>query len=421
MALTEEAQAHRARHVPAGDARAKATHPPRRLLIALSAIGPASFQIFLPSLPAIRETFGISAGTAQLALSLSMLGIALATLAYGGLSDRFGRRPLLLAGMALLTAGSLVCAAAPSIEVLILGRIVQAAGGASGMVVTRAVVLDVYGREASGRVMAGLLAAMMIAPMLATPLGGFLNDAASWRANFLVIAAAGAAAFTLTALRLPETASLEGASGRGSPLAGFGKLLRSREFDAFAFQGAFGMVAFTVFMTSAPYALSGALGLTAAQVGYAFVAISAGFAAGSLLAARLPDALTYARRVRIGSVLGFAATAAGLAAALSGQWSLWWVLAPMAAYGVTLGVTMPASQAGAVGAEPTLAGTASGLSGFLGTALAAAATQVAGLAANGTPVPVAIGVCAAALASLGAAFLLPATPPAHMEPAHSRA
>lgn len=116
---------------------------PYWLLVVLAAIGPASFQIFLPSLPAIRDGFGVGEGTAQLALSLSMLGIALATLAYGRLADRFGRRPVLLAGMVLLLAGSVLCAMAPGIGWLIAGRIVQAAGGASGMVVTRAIVLDI--------------------------------------------------------------------------------------------------------------------------------------------------------------------------------------------------------------------------------------------------------------------------------------
>ena len=263
---------------PGPGASAAPAHPaaPRWLLILLTAIGPASFQIFLPSLPSIQAGFAVSTGTAQLALSLSMGGIAVATLAYGSLADRCGRRPVLLAGMALLVLGSLICATAPSIWVLIAGRIVQAAGGASGMVVTRAIVLDVYGRERAGRVMAGLLAAMMIAPMLATPLGGLLDDAVGWRVNFGVIAAAGLATLAAVAWRLPETRCTTCAVVWEGFLGDARRLLSSRCFEGFALQGAFAMSAFVAFTTAAPYALTVAGGLSATQVGLAFVLVSAG-------------------------------------------------------------------------------------------------------------------------------------------------
>ena len=382
-------------------------HPaaPRWLLVLLTAIGPASFQIFLPSLPSIQAGFGVSTGTAQLALSLSMLGIAVATLAYGSLADRFGRRPVLLAGMGMLLGGSLACAAAPSIEALIAGRIVQAAGGASGMVVTRAIVLDVYGRERAGRVMAGLLAAMMIAPMLATPLGGVLDDAVGWRANFLVIAAAALATWSLVFLRLPETRCTTCSLVSAGLVADYRRLLASRCFDGFALQGAFAMAAFVAFTTAAPYALAGSGGMSATEVGLAFVLVSAGFAAGSVLAMRLPDALALWRRAIGGSALGLLAAGAAVALALAGVWAPWALIAPAAAFALATGVTMPASQAGAIGAVPELSGTASGLAGFLGTFLAAIATQVVGALSDGTPVPVSLGMAALAGASLLAAVV----------------
>ena len=389
----------------AAPAAAAPDHPaaPRWLLVLLTAIGPASFQIFLPSLPSIQAGFGVSTGTAQLALSLSMAGIAVATLAYGSLADRFGRRPVLLAGMGLLLAGSLLCAAAPSIGVLIAGRVVQAAGGAAGMVVTRAIVLDLYGRERAGRVMAGLLAAMMIAPMLATPLGGVLDDAVGWRANFLVIAAAALATLALVAWRLPETRCTDCALVSEGFVADACRLLASRCFEGFALQGAFAMAAFVAFTTAAPYALTGSGGLSATQVGLAFVLVSAGFAAGSLVATRLPDSLRLWRRALLGSAVALAAAIGALALALGGVWAPWALIAPAAAFAFATGITMPASQAGAIGAVPELAGTASGLAGFLGTFVAALATQVVGALSDGTPVPVAAGMAALAAASLLAA------------------
>lgn len=381
---------------------------PRWLLVLLTAIGPASFQIFLPSLPAIRADFDVAAGTAQLALSLSMLWIAAATLVYGSLSDRFGRRPVLLGGMALLFAGSLVCAAAPSIWLLIAGRIVQAAGGAAGMVVTRAIVMDVYGRERAGNVLAGLLAAMMIAPLLATPLGGVLNDVVGWRFNFLAIALAAAATLLLVWRMLPETGRPRGgddAAPRAGVLADYRRLATSRCFNGFAFQGGFAMAAFTAFSTGAPYALSGSLGLTATEVGLTFVVVSLGFAAGSFGASRMPDAMGLSRRAVLGSLVGVAAAGAGLVLALTGTSTAWALIAPAALFALATGVTMPASQAGAMNAVPELSGTASGLSGFLGTVLAAAATQALGSNSDGTPLPVAWGLACLAAASLAAALL----------------
>lgn len=379
---------------------------PRWLLVLLTAIGPAAFQIFLPSLPSIRDGFGVSASTAQLALSLSMAGIAFSTLAYGSLADRFGRRPVLMAGMAFLVVGSLICAVAPSIEVLIAGRIVQAVGGASGMVVTRVIVLDVYGQEESGRIMAGLLAAMMIAPMLATPIGGLLNDAIGWRANFIAIGLVALVTLVLVVSRLPETMS----SARADPgaarvglIANYRRLFGSRCFNGFAFQGAFAMAAFVTFMTAAPYAMAGSLDLSATQIGLAFVLISAGFAAGGLIASHLPTTINLWRRATWGSVLALAAAGAGLALAFGGIWTVAAVIGPATAFAFATGITMPASQAGAIGAVRNLAGTASGLSGFLGTFLAAGSTQVVGLGSDGTPVPVAVAMTILAAASLAAA------------------
>jgi DHA1 family bicyclomycin/chloramphenicol resistance-like MFS transporter len=393
------------------------------LLVALTAIGPVSFQIFLPSLPAIQEGFHVQPGTAQLALSLSMAGIAAAALAYGWLADRFGRRGALLVGMTVMLVGSLMCAVAPSIWTLIAGRIVQAAGGASGMVVSRAIVLDLYGREEAGKVMARLIAAMVVAPMLATPLGGLINDALGWRANFLVVAAAALAMLVAIAGLLPETraaaaprAGMVTPDGGGSVLRDYRELFRSVEFDAFTFQGAFAMAAFIAFMTAAPYFVTGTLGLSATAYGFCTVVVSVGFMAGSLLTTRLPESVGLERKVLAGSVLALAAAAVALGLALGGVWTVWALIGPATFLGMANGLAMPSAQTGAVGAVPRLAGTASGLSGFLGTVIAAVATQVVGMLQNGTPYPiVAAMVLGSGLALVAAAPLArrrPAAAPA---------
>jgi DHA1 family bicyclomycin/chloramphenicol resistance-like MFS transporter len=283
-------------------------------------------------------------------------------------------------------------------------------------VLARAVVLDLHGRDGAAKVMAGLLAAMMVAPMLATPLGGALNDLVGWRANFLVIGAAAVATLSLVALRLPETraAAAADAPSAAGVLVDYRRLLGSRDFNGFAFQGAFAMAAFTAFTTAAPYAFAHTLGMSATTIGLSFVVVSRGFAAGSLLAMRLPAGVALWRRALWGSVAGLLAAGAASALAWAGVWSLWALILPAAGFALATGITMPASQAGAIGAVRGLAGTASGLSGFLGTLLAAAATQVVGLLSDGTPMPVAGAMALLAAASCGAAALafLPGRRPA---------
>ena len=155
------------------------------LLAGITALAPFSLQIFLPALPAIQASFAVTPGIVQLALSLSILANAIANLAYGPLSDHFGRRPVLLVGLAAFIVGSLACALAPSIELLIVARIVQSIGGAAGMVLARAIVRDLYDRERSASIIAYLTMAMVVAPMLAPTIGAVLLDVASWRAIFL--------------------------------------------------------------------------------------------------------------------------------------------------------------------------------------------------------------------------------------------
>ena len=175
------------------------------VLVLATAIGPFSMQVFLPALPAIQSSYGVTAATAQLAFSLSAFAMAVATLFYGPISDRVGRRRALLAGIVIFIAGSLVCAFATSITWLIIGRIVQAAGGVAGMVLGRAIVRDVYDRERSASAIAYITMAMVVAPMLAPAIGGVLTDLIGWTAVFLVGGGLGVLVLLAVHTGLPET------------------------------------------------------------------------------------------------------------------------------------------------------------------------------------------------------------------------
>lgn len=385
------------------------TRPGRLFLVALvavTALGPLAMQIFVPALPFIQSGFGVPAGTAQLALSLSMASIALSTLAYGPLSDRYGRRPVLIVGLGVFLLGSLLCAVAPNVELLILGRVVQAAGGTAGMVLARAMVRDVYAQERVASVIAYITIAMVVAPMFAPAIGGLLTDLYGWRSNFLFVALVGVGVIALVVLRLAETHTRPPSHpGVAGMLEGFALLLRSPVFCGYAFAGAFGLSAFFSFISAAPYLMAQSLGRPAAEYGVWFIAISIAFMAGNGVTARLSPRLGIDRMIVVGCAVGLAGIALMASLALMGAFSPWSIFGPTVIIIFGNGLAMANLQAGALGVFPHSAGTASGLSGFLQMAIAACFAQAVGTLQDGTPWPM-IGFMSAALILALASFLV---------------
>jgi len=375
------------------------------LLAAVTALAPFSLQIFLPALPAIQAGFGVSTGVAQLALSLSILANAFANLAYGPLSDRFGRRPVLLVGLVAFIVGSLGCALAPTIHLLVAGRIVQSIGGAAGMVLARAIVRDLYDRERSASIIAYLTMAMVVAPMLAPTVGAVLIDVASWRAIFFTSTGIGVLLSWQIALRLDETRPRE--AGRvGGPLGGAGALLRSGPFWSYVLQSTFGISVFFAFISGAPYFMINVLGRSATEYGLWFILVSIAFMAGNLVAGRISGRMGLDRMVLAGSLLAVAGAGLTFALLLAASWAPLALFAPMMAVALGNGFSVPNAQAGAVSVEPLLAGTASGIAGFSQMLVAALVSQAVGMLQNGTPYPMAAFMAAcAALSFLG--FVLP--------------
>jgi MFS transporter, DHA1 family, multidrug resistance protein len=377
------------------------------LLIALTAAAPLSLQIFLPALPAIQAGFGVGAGAAQLVLSLSILANAFATLAYGPLSDRHGRRPTILVGLVLFVLGSLLSTVAPSITLLIVARIVQAVGAAAGMVLARAIVRDLYDRERSAEMIAYLTMAMVVAPMLAPLLGAILTEISGWRAIFAFVSLFALLLLWQSAVRLVETRGAGAIPlGGGSLLAGAGWLLRQGAFLAYMLQSTFSIAVFFSFIAGAPYFMIDVLDRPVTEYGLYFMLVSAGFMAGNFTAARISARTGLDRMIMAGTVLALAATAVSAALLAAGLWHPLSLFGPMTAAAYANGLTVPNAQAGAVSVDPALAGTASGLSGFSQMFVAALVSQAVGVLHNGTPYPmIAFMVVCAALALLG--FVLP--------------
>jgi MFS transporter, DHA1 family, multidrug resistance protein len=396
-----------ARAAAAAPAPTRASRGLMLLLVGLTALAPFSLQIFLPALPVIQADFGVTAGVAQLVLSLSILASAFAMLAYGPLSDRFGRRPVLLAGLVAFAAGSVCCALAPGVGTLIGARVVQAVGAAAGMVLARAIVRDLHDRESSASVIAYLTTAMVVAPMLAPTVGAVLIDLASWRTIFALTALVGLAVIWQTGRQLVETRS-GGASG-GAPVpmwAGAGRLLRTPAFLAYAVQSSFAIAVFFAFISGAPYFMLDVLHRPATEYGLYFILVSAGFMAGNLLAARVTARVGLDRMILIGSALALAATLLALALLAVGPWVPIALFGPMLGAAFANGLTVPNAQAGAISVDPLLAGSASGLAGFLQMFTAALVSQAVGALQNGTPYPMIAFMTACAVLSL-AGFVLP--------------
>jgi len=175
-------------------------------LVSITFIGPLSIHLFIPAIPAVKAAFGVSTGTAQLTLSLAMLSMAFVTVAYGGLSDRFGRKRILLFGLSLFTVGVALCLLAHNIGMLIAGRVLQGAGAGCGVVLARAIARDVYGLDRAAQVIAYLTAAYVLGPMVAPPIGGTLTDLFGWRAMFVFATAVGILVIVAAATIIPARA-----------------------------------------------------------------------------------------------------------------------------------------------------------------------------------------------------------------------
>jgi len=355
------------------------------LLVGMTALAPLSMQIFVPALPAIQRGFAVPTGVAQLALSLSILANAFATLSYGPLSDRFGRRPAVLAGLGLFVAGSVMCAVAPTIGLLIAGRIVQAAGAAAGMVIARAIVRDLYERDRAASMIAYLTMAMVVAPMLAPSVGAILMELSDWRAIFVALTVAGIMLLWSARLRLVETRR-HAAGGHGL-LTGSGRLLRSSAFISYVLQSAFSMSTFFAFVSGAPYFMIDVLGRPATEYGLWFIVVSLGYMAGNFTAARVTRRVGLDRMILIGSVLALAGIALSIGLLTALPWAPVLLFGPMMLTALSNGFAMPNAQAGAISVDPALAGTASGVAGFTQLACAALVSQAVGMLQDGTPYP----------------------------------
>jgi DHA1 family bicyclomycin/chloramphenicol resistance-like MFS transporter len=371
------------------------------LLTAVVGLGALSIDMFLPSLPALAVAYGTDAATAQLTVTLFLAGLAPAQLAWGPLSDRYGRRRTLLAGLVLYTAAGLGCALAPGIRSLILARVVQAFGAGSGQVIARAIVRDVYPRAEAARVLALMGTAQALTPILAPVLGGLLHAWLGWRSVFFVLTGFGAV-FVLAAARLaPETNVRPDATAlRPARFAeNVATVLRDRAYVAYVLVVTFMFCGQFAFISGSSFVLIGGLGVPPAVYGVCFAAVAVGIMTGSFITSRLAGRLPGDRMITTGTALGAAGGLVMAALAWGGVVGVAPIIAPMFFFALGLGLANPNAVAGAVSPYPHMAGLAAAVLGVTQMTGSALYGITVGRLSDGTAAPMALAIASAGLAA----------------------
>ena len=382
------------------------------LLTAMVAIGPLSTDLYLPSLPSIGAALGASVAETQLTLSAFIGGFALATVIYGPLSDRFGRRPVLMAGLGLFAMGSFGCAAAETIHALIAWRFVEAVGGCAGPVVARAVVRDLYGREQAARVLSYMSGAMAVAPSVAPIIGGWIHTAFGWRGHFVALGLVGTLLLLLTTLIARETNRFRDPSAT-SPVtlwANMRALFRHRTFIAYAATFALSYCCLFSFISGSAYIAMEILGVAPQNFGFLFIFVAGAFVIGAFFSGRLTPRVGILRMIGAGVVIGALAAATGLTLAFAGIQTIFAVVVPMAVVFFSCALVFPNAMAGAISPFSQTAGLASSVVGGIQLGAGAMAGVLVGLLFDGTTRPMfaVIAVTAAGAVWVFFAVLRPA-------------
>ena len=360
--------------------------PSYAILVAISTVGPLALNIFMPSMPGLQREFNVPYGTVQYTLTLYLIGMAACQLVYGPLSDRVGRRPMLLGGLAIFVIASLMAGLAPSIEVLIAARLLQALGGAAGIVLARTMVRDVFDRESSASVISYITMAFVVAPMVAPALGGLIDTHYGWRGDFWLLTLFGAVVLAAAWRFLPETHVNRNPAGSGMGLiSGAVSLFALRRFRGYTLTLALTSSVFFAFLGGAPHIMMDVLNRTPMEYGLWFVIISAGYMLGNFLSGRYTRAIGIDRMIMIGCGIAVLGGLLCFAAAIAGLLSPATLFVPMCLAALGNGLTIPNGTAGAISVDPRLTGAAAGWSGFSQMACGAAASQLVGSLQNHWP------------------------------------
>jgi DHA1 family bicyclomycin/chloramphenicol resistance-like MFS transporter len=372
------------------------------LLAAMTAIGPLSTDMYLPSLPDIARHLSASTAQVQLTISSYLVGFAVGQIVYGPVSDRHGRKPVLLAALGLFSGATLVCALSTSIDMLIAARFVQALGGSGCIMVARAIVRDLYSGNRAGRELSVMGSVMALAPVIAPVAGGVLQTGFGWRSIFVALVVVGIVGISTIWLLLPETLTRRASEpvSPASMLRSYGIVSRNPAYLAYMGLATGSYAGLFAWISGASFVLQNLYGLSPLYFGVAFALSTVGYLTGTNLAARLVMRLGLDRTIGFGCcalAVGGLGTIASVAFGLTSAFAL---IVPMAVYLAGLGMVLPQSIAGAMTPFPERAGAASALFGFIQQSVAAICGAVVGALLSHSAWPVAGAVAFMGVATL---------------------
>ena len=364
------------------------------ILSLLLGLQPITTDLYLPALPALTEGFGAPMAQAQLTLTALLLAFGLSQLVWGPLSDRFGRRPILLIGLTAYVLASVASTLSPSMGMLIVWRTVQGAAMGAGVMCARAIVRDLYTPLQGARVMSKGMTGLGVIACLSAPLGGLLSDLFSWRVALLTLAIFGALCLGLIALRFCETVPQKNlqALQPATLLRTWLTILRNPTFLAFSALSTASYGGLFTFLASSSFVFIQVLGLSTTQYGLLMFSMSFAYLLGTLLCRRLLPRFGVRRSVAIAGTLTLSGGTLMGVLALAGLHTSWAIMLPFYLFMLGHGVHQPCGQSGAVGPFPQAAGAASALNGFLMMVAAFAMGGWLGTHMDGTVFPLALGV-----------------------------
>jgi DHA1 family bicyclomycin/chloramphenicol resistance-like MFS transporter len=364
------------------------------LLSLLLGLQPITTDLYLPALPGLTRDLGSSMAQAQLTLSALLLAFGLSQLVWGPLSDRFGRKPVLLAGMLAYVLASLASATVTSMGWLIVWRVLQGVAMGAGVMCARAIVRDLYAPELGATVMSKGLSGLGVLACLAAPVGGLLTALFNWHVALLALAVFGSVTLALLAWRFEETLAMKNPRALHGPtmLRTWGRIVGTPQFVAFSVLSMASYGGLFTFLATSSFVYTGVLGFSTTQYGLSMFLNSLLYLLGTFACRRLLPRLGVRRTVALAGVATFIGGASMLLLAYAGVVAGWAIMLPMCAYIFAHGIHQPCGQSGAVAPFPHAAGAASALNGFLMMLAAFATGQWLGTHMDGTVMPLAWGL-----------------------------
>ncbi|MGB0749138.1 MAG: multidrug effflux MFS transporter [Magnetospiraceae bacterium] len=374
--------------------------PPLWLLIAISTPGPLALNILMPSMPGLVTAFSTDYGMVQLTLTLFLAGMAVSQIFAGTLADRFGRRRVVIGGLILFLTGSLLCLIAPTIHLLIFGRVIQALGGATGMVMARTILRDIHGLNRAAAMIGYVTMVMVIAPIAAPTLGGVLDSAVGFRGSFGFTAAVAVLLLLSSLPLLHEThAGPFQSQGVGPMFASFGILAGQWGFLRPALTISFSSAVFFSFLGGAPYVTITLMGRSSAEYGFYFAIVGLCYMAGNFLTGRLSERLGAQSLITGGTIITLGGGILLAGAYLIGLLNPITLFLGMSVVALGNGLCLPSGTAAAISADPARIGAASGLAGFLQMASGAIASFLVGALLDQTATPLIVAMTGFAIAA----------------------